>query len=44
MTLTTNKTVENQNELLMELYNGAPCSVYNDQPVEKQTNMTTITT
>ena len=40
MTPTTNKTIEKQNILPMELYNLARCSIYNDHLAEKQTNMT----
>jgi len=40
MTPTTNRTAEKQNIFPMELYNLARCSIYNDQPIEKQTNMT----
>ena len=34
MTPTTNKTTEKQNILPMELYNLAPCSIYNEQHAE----------
>jgi len=43
MTPTTNKTIENKNILTMELYNLARSSIYNDQHVEKQTDITNMT-
>jgi len=44
----TNKTVEKQNILAMELYNLVCCSIYNEPPAQKKKhhdkhdNMTTI--
>jgi len=36
MTPMTSKTAENQNILLMEIYNIDQCSIYNEQPTEKK--------
>ena len=41
MTPTTSKIAEKKNILPMEIYNLARCSIYNDQTVEKKTNITT---